>query len=203
MMAPLHVVCSIFTYSTFFTLNHASRRLMQSPNPSTQPSMPPFMYHHSSNWLAHCCFYAHEASNPLPDGPDCCEKTTGLLYKTIDCSDDNTPIILEQTQNYLIAAENGCTDRTKCSYSNDSLDIPSTAETEKCLIAWALLQQFYNECPQLIQSSSSSTATENDSGDADVDQIINSVIYDIFNDDEVYWDVLVHWYVILSPLCDE
>ena len=130
---------------------------------------------------------------------DCCERTSGLYYESIDCYDDNTPIILSTAQNYLFTPDNFCTHPTNCDYSSQSI---TESESNLCLIAWALLQQYYNKCPQLVMGttniekthfdlSPANTFTTTDVIDYDsAPKLINPLVYKTFIDNEVSLSVL-------------
>ena len=121
-------------------------------------------------------------STPTPYRKDCCEQTTGLLYQSIDCLDDNTPIIVAEAQRLLMDAQNDCLNASKCAYSSDAGD----SETRSaCLVSWALLQQYHKQCPQIVERTATAThgngsATEQQSGP----QLLNPLIFKLYSEQQ-------------------
>lgn len=112
---------------------------------------------------------------------DCCEKTSGLLYTTIDCYDQNTPVIVKEIQEYLFDPNNQCTSQTNCNYQ--PLEDDATLQTNKCLISWALLQQYYNKCPHIV------IGTTNDDKTADkLPDAISTLKADLHRDEDETMD---------------
>eukprot|EP01083_Nonionella_stella_P087354 242993_1 len=114
---------------------------------------------------------------------DCCERTNGLLYRSIDCDDKDTAIILNAVQEYLMDPPNDCSNATNCAYSSNT-NSDTEPETHKCLIAWSLLQQYYNECPQLVDTAQTNSDR----------MVLNPIIYSMFNEhcDSCYGKYIEH-----------
>lgn len=127
------------------------------------------------------------------------------MYDHIDCYDSNTPIILKEVQEYLYDPSNYCISSTYCGYPSFIIETTNESEDEednKCLIAWALLQQYYNKCPQIVMETSEESKTFHDLPTTDpIDELtqeidyidydsapklINPLIYKTFINEEVY-----------------
>eukprot|EP01084_Bolivina_argentea_P119111 211233_1 len=108
-----------------------------------------------------------DVSTTEPYEMDCCERTTGLQYPSLDCYDQNTPIILNAVEDYLMEPTNHCNNKTNCGYPSSSSSSSKISTNNLCLISWALYQQYYNQCKQIIITSNSQTSSSLNSDDDD------------------------------------